>query len=39
MATGLVVLLALMSFLALFDAAAAAFGADSRDGFVDDHRR
>ena len=39
MATGLVVLLALMSFLALFDVVASGFGADSRDGFVDDHRR
>jgi hypothetical protein len=39
MATGLVVLLALMSFLALFDAFAAVAGTDSRDGFVDDHRR
>ena len=39
MATGLIVLLALMSFLALFDAAATAFGTDSRDGFLDDHSR
>jgi hypothetical protein len=39
MATGLVVLLAFMTFLAFFDAAAAGLGADSRDGFIDDHRR
>jgi hypothetical protein len=39
MATGLVVFLAVLSFLALFDAAATAFGTDSRDGFLDDHSR
>jgi hypothetical protein len=39
MATGLVVLLALMSLLALLDVMASGFGSDSRDGFVDDHRR
>ncbi len=39
MATGLVVLLALIVFLALFDVVASGFGTDSRDGFVDDHRR
>jgi len=39
MATALVVLLALLLSLALLDLAAAAFGVDTRDGFVDDHSR
>lgn len=39
MVTALTVLLAVIASLALFDLAAAAFGADSRDGFVDDRRR
>jgi hypothetical protein len=39
MDTALGALVALISCLALFDLAAIGFGADSRDGFVDDHRR
>lgn len=39
MATALAVLLTLLSSLALLDLAAAAFGVDTRDGFVDDHGR
>jgi hypothetical protein len=39
LANVLVVLLALMTLLVLFDVVASGVGADSRDGFVDDHRR
>lgn len=39
MVTMLAVLVALVAFLALFDLAAAVLGADSRDGFADDHHR
>lgn len=39
MVTALVLLIAFVAALAVFDLAAAALGADSRDGFADDHRR
>lgn len=39
MDTALAVLFAFVAALAVFDLAAVAFGADSRDGFADDHRR
>jgi len=39
MEAALAVLFAFVAALAAFDLAAVAFGADSRDGFADDHRR
>ena len=39
MATALVIVFAFVAALAVFDLAAAALGAESRDGFADDHRR
>ncbi len=39
MITTLAWLLALLAALSIFDAAAVLFGADSRDGLGDDHRR
>jgi hypothetical protein len=39
MSTALAILFAFVAVLAVFDLAAVAFGADSRDGIADDHRR
>ena len=39
MVTALAWLLALLAALSIFDAASVLFGADSRDGVGDDHRR
>ena len=39
MDTALAILVAFVAALAVFDFAAVAFGADSRDGIDDDHRR
>ncbi len=39
MTIALAVLLAFIAIVALFDLVAVASGADSRDGFVDDHHR